>query len=116
MGKEAGTREFWLHIVQSDKKQDIRPMGFVVRRPDVTGDLFYLGAGYWGRDVTKALTFEHLADAEVLQATLQAEREAHPDPAQALNPVMAEMGLMPRLQVMFWGMADGEPSVMTALW
>lgn len=113
MNIEAGTRELWLHIVQSANKKDVFPMGFAIRRLEQTGEQFYLGASRWGYDVTTALTLEHLAEAEVLQATLQAER---PSLTQPLNLMTIEEGVMPCLQVVFWGVADGEPSYMTALW
>ena len=116
MSRELGIRAFWLHVVRSENKKVIQPRGFVLRRPAYGSEQFYTAHGTWCDDITAALTFEHLAGAEVLRKALRAARDAHPEPAQALNPVMAELGLMPSLQVVFWGIADGKASYVTALW
>ena len=114
MYTEIGIRAFWLHVVRSENKKVIQPRGFVIRCPVYGGDQFYTANGVWCSDITAALTLGHLAGAEVLRKAIRAARDT--SPAQTLNPVMAELDLMPRLQVMFWGIADGEASYVTALW
>lgn len=111
---EQKTLKFWLNAQKSVGKNAVQPQGFVIRLPNGTQDLFYTEQGAWDADFSQARTFTQLEDAATRCDQLQAE----PDrlPLDDINPMMADLGIVPQLQVMFWGKVDNRVSYIRVLW
>ncbi|QCR38884.1 hypothetical protein [Nissabacter sp. SGAir0207] len=111
---EQKTLKFWLSAQKSAGKKNIQPKGFVIRFPNGERDLFYSAQGEWLADLTQAKSFERLEEAGALCDQLQEDPDQLPQ--GEINPIMADFGILPHLDVMFWGMASERANYLRVLW
>ncbi|WP_072932113.1 hypothetical protein [Nissabacter archeti] len=110
---EQKTLKFWLSAQKSEGKKNIQPKGFIIRLPNGSQDLSYAEQGEWVSNLREAKSFEHLKEADTLCDQLQADPSAIP--LDDINPMMADLGIMPQLQVVYWGLSSERTSYIRVL-